>query len=44
MVLKAVGKMIVLISKLLIVGDSMMGCFVKAPGDGDTSPGVFSYS
>jgi hypothetical protein len=38
MVLKAVGKMIVFISKLLIVGDSVMGCFVEAPGDGDASP------
>ena len=42
MVLKAVGKMIVLISKLLIVGDSVMGCFVKAPGDGDSSPDAVS--
>jgi hypothetical protein len=42
MVLKIVGKTIVLISKLLIVGDSVMGCFVKAPGDGDASPDAVS--
>ena len=42
MVLKAVGKMIVLMTKLLIVGDSVMGCFVKAPGDGDASPDAVS--
>jgi hypothetical protein len=40
MVLKAVGKMIVFISKLLIVGDSVMGCLVEAPGDGEASPDV----
>ena len=38
MVLKAAGVVIVLINKLLIVGDSVMGCFVQAPGDGDASP------
>ena len=30
--------MIVLDGKLLIVGDSVMGCFLEAPGDGDASP------
>lgn len=40
MVLKAVGKMILFISKLLIVGDSVMGCFAVAPGDGDAFPGA----
>jgi hypothetical protein len=38
MVLKAAGLVIVLINKLLIVGDSVMGCFVQASGDGDASP------
>ena len=44
MVLKAAGLVIVLRNKLLIVGDSVMGCFVQAPRDGDASPGVFAYS
>ena len=44
MVLKAAGIVIVLIIELLIVGDSVMGCFVQAPRDGDASPGVVSYS
>ena len=38
MALKAIGIVISLRSKLLIVGDSVMGCFIKAPGDGDASP------
>jgi hypothetical protein len=29
---------IVLNGKLLIVGDSVMGCFLEASGDGDASP------
>jgi hypothetical protein len=44
MVLKAAGLVIVLRTKLLIVGDSVMGCFVQAPRDGDASPGAVSYS
>ena len=44
MVLKAAGIVIVLINELLIVGDSVMGCFVQAPRDGDASPGVVSYN
>jgi hypothetical protein len=40
MVLKATGIVILLGSKLLIVGDSVMGCFIQAPGDGDASPGA----
>ena len=36
--MKAIGIVIPLESKLLIVGDSVMGCFVQAPGDGDASP------
>jgi hypothetical protein len=40
MALKANGLVKVLITKLLIVGDSVMGCFVQAPGDGDASPGA----
>jgi hypothetical protein len=43
MVLKAAGLVIILINKLLIVGDSVMGCFVQAPGDGDASPDAVSY-
>jgi hypothetical protein len=31
---------IVLNGKLLIVGDSVMGRFLEAPGDGDASPDV----
>jgi hypothetical protein len=38
MVLKATGIVISLKSKLLMVGDSVMGCFLQAPGDGDASP------
>jgi len=38
MALKAGGYVIVLDGKLLIVGDSVMGCFLEAPGDGDASP------
>jgi hypothetical protein len=40
MALKATGIVILLEAKLLIVGDSVMGCFVQAPGDGDASPGA----
>jgi len=29
---------IVLQTKLLIVGDSVMGCFLQASGDGEASP------
>jgi hypothetical protein len=38
MALKAIGIVIPLKGKLLIVGDSVMGCFVQASGDGDASP------
>jgi hypothetical protein len=44
MALKATGIVISLESKLLIVGDSVMGCFVQAPGDGDASPGAMFYT
>ncbi len=27
-------------AKLLMVGDSVMGCFLQAPEDGDASPGA----
>ena len=27
-------------AKLLMIGDSVMGCFLQAPEDGDASPGV----
>ena len=40
MALKATGIVISLKSKLLMVGDSVMGCFLQAPGDGDASPGA----
>jgi hypothetical protein len=40
MALKATGIVILLEAKLLIVGDSVMGCFVEAPGDGDASLGA----
>jgi len=40
MVLNATGIVILLGSKLLIVGDSLMGCFLQVPGDGDASPGA----
>jgi hypothetical protein len=43
MVLKAAGLVIILINKLLIVGDSVMGCFVQSSGDGDASPDAVSY-
>jgi hypothetical protein len=38
MALKANSLVIFLKTKLLIVGDSVMGCFVQAPVDGDASP------
>jgi hypothetical protein len=38
MALKASEYVIALGGKLLIVGDSVMGCFLEAPGDGDASP------
>jgi hypothetical protein len=41
MALKATGIVISLKSKLLMVGDSVMGCFLQAPGDGDASPARF---
>jgi hypothetical protein len=40
MALKATGIVIFLKSKLLMVGDSVMGGFLQAPGDGDASPGA----
>ena len=40
MALKATGIVISLKSKLLMVGGSVMGCFLQAPGDGDASPGA----
>ena len=43
MALKATGSVILSETKLLIVGDSVMGCFVQAPGDGDASPGAVFY-
>jgi hypothetical protein len=43
MALKAIGIVISLESKLLIVGDSVMGCFVQAPGDGDAFPDAVFY-
>ena len=43
MALKATGVVIFLKTKLLIVGDSVMGCFAQAPGDGDASPGAVLY-
>ena len=39
--LKATGTVISLETKLLIVGDSVMGCFSSA-GKGDASPGAVS--
>ena len=38
--LKATGIVIRLNAKLLMIGDSVMGCFLQAPEDGDASPGV----
>jgi hypothetical protein len=38
--LKAAGIVIKLTTKLLIVGDSVMGCVFQALGDGDASPSV----
>jgi len=38
MALKAIGIVLSLESKLLIVGNSVMCCFVQASGDGDASP------
>jgi hypothetical protein len=40
MPLKAAGIVIVSTNKLLIGGDSVMGCFVEAPRDGDASAGA----
>jgi len=40
MALKATGMVISLKTKLLMVGDSVMGCFLQAPRDGDASPGA----
>jgi hypothetical protein len=40
MALKAIGIVISLKGKLLMVGDSVMGCFTQAPADGDASPGA----
>jgi len=40
MALKAAGIVIFLKGKLLMVGDSVMGCFLQAPRDGDASPGA----
>jgi hypothetical protein len=42
MALKATGIVIPLKTKLLIVGDSVMGCFSSA-GDGDASSGAVSF-
>jgi hypothetical protein len=42
MALKATGIVISFEVELLIVGDSVMGCFASA-GDGDASPGAVSY-
>ena len=39
MALKTTGIVILSRTKLLIVGDSVMGCFSSA-GDGDASPGA----
>jgi hypothetical protein len=41
--LKAIGIVIFVERKLLIVGDSVMGCLVQAPGDGDASSGAVAY-
>ena len=41
--MKTTGSVILLETKLLIFGDSVMGCFVQAPGDGDASPGAVFY-
>ena len=43
MALKPNGIVIALKTKLLIVGDSVMGCFLQAPGDGDASPDVVCF-
>src|ERR1700730_1412084 len=44
MALKTTGIVISLETKLLIVRDSVMGCFYQAPGDGDASPdALFIY-
>jgi hypothetical protein len=40
MALKATGMVISLKTKLLMVGDSVMGSFLQAPRDGDASPGA----
>jgi len=41
--LKAIGIVIFVERKLLIVGDSVMGCLVQAPGGGDASSGAVTY-
>jgi hypothetical protein len=43
MVLKTTGLVIPLETKLLIVGDSVMGLVYRAPGDGDASPDALAY-
>ena len=40
--MKTIGIVISLVMKLLIVGDSVMGCF-QAPGNSDAFPGALSY-
>jgi hypothetical protein len=40
MALKANGIAVVLRTRRLIVGDSVMDCFAQALGDGDASPGA----
>jgi hypothetical protein len=40
MALKATGIVVRLKAKLLMVVDSVMGCFLQAPEDGDASPGA----
>ena len=42
-ILQAAGIVIFSNRKLLIVGDSVMGCILQAPGDGDASSGSVSY-
>ena len=41
--LKAIGIVVFVERKLLIVGDSVMGCLVQAPGGGDASSGAVTY-
>jgi hypothetical protein len=38
MALKATGVVIVFINETFIVGDSVMGCFLQASGEGEASP------